>query len=103
MLEAGVNHNGDIGLAKELVAAAAESGADLIKFQSFRAQNIASGQAKKADYQYRNTESSDDQLTMLKNLEPSLEDHEIILEECVEKKEIRFSRLHLMKTVSICL
>jgi N,N'-diacetyllegionaminate synthase len=49
--EAGVNHNGDIELAKQLISAAKSSGADFVKFQSFKACNVATQFAEKADYQ----------------------------------------------------
>ena len=49
--EAGVNHNGDIDLARQLVDAAAEAGADRVKFQTFAADRLATKKAKKADYQ----------------------------------------------------
>ena len=49
--EAGVNHNGDISLARELILAAADAGADAVKFQTFKAEKLASKKAPKADYQ----------------------------------------------------
>ncbi|MCD4861758.1 N-acetylneuraminate synthase family protein, partial [Campylobacter coli] len=49
--EAGVNHNGDLNLAKKLIEIAADSGADFVKFQSFKAKNCISTKAKKAPYQ----------------------------------------------------
>ena len=59
--EAGVNHNGDISLAKKLVDVAVDAGADLIKFQTFSADRLATQQAKKADYQIVTTERSETQ------------------------------------------
>ena len=50
--EVGVNHNGDISLAKELVAAGAEAGADIVKFQSFKAENLVTRKAEKAPVSY---------------------------------------------------
>lgn len=68
--EAGVNHNGSFELASQLVSAAAEAGADYIKFQTFKADKIVSKNAKKADYQEKNLNDGDDsQYTMLKKLE----------------------------------
>lgn len=68
--EAGVNHNGDINLAKELIQVAAEAGADVVKFQTFKAEKLVSQAAKKADYQQKNTGDADDtQFAMLKKLE----------------------------------
>ena len=67
--EAGVNHNGDPALALELVDAAAEARADAVKFQTFRAEAVASPGAAKAGYQRRATEAGEAQLAMLKRLE----------------------------------
>lgn len=68
--EAGVNHNGDLSKAKELVRVAAECGADYVKFQTFRAEKLVSKSARKADYQIRNLESDEtSQLSMLRKLE----------------------------------
>ncbi|MBK7627807.1 MAG: N-acetylneuraminate synthase [Bacteroidales bacterium] len=68
--EAGVNHNGDFELAKKLVFAAAEAGADYVKFQTFKADRIASKSATKADYQERNMSNGNvSQLSLLKQLE----------------------------------
>jgi N-acetylneuraminate synthase len=88
--EAGVNHNGDIGLAKQLVDAAADAGADYVKFQTFKAENLVSAQAKKAEYQVKNMGGDDDsQLTMLKKLELSEKDHHALIAYC-ETKGIKF-------------
>src|SRR5258708_10720040 len=67
--EAGVNHNGDIALAHQLIDAAAEAGADAIKFQTFDAASLASPRALKADYQMRATRPEESQLEMLRGLE----------------------------------
>lgn len=80
--EAGVNHNGDIGLAKKLIAAAAAAGADLVKFQTFSAKNLVSSSAPKAEYQKKTTESSESQLEMIQKLELSREGHAVLIEEC---------------------
>ena len=80
--EAGVNHNGDIGLAKKLIAAAAAAGADLVKFQTFTAQNLVSASAPKAEYQKKTTESSESQLEMIQKLELSRQDHAVLIQEC---------------------
>lgn len=74
--EAGVNHNGDLALAKELIGVAAETGADLVKFQTFKAEKLVSKEASQASYQKKNIGSEDDsQFNMLKKLELSHEDH----------------------------
>jgi len=73
--EAGVNHNGDLGMALRLVEAAAEAGADLVKFQSFRSELNISDQAPKAAYQERHTGRTESQLDMVRRLELSAADH----------------------------
>lgn len=74
--EAGVNHNGDISLAKRLIDVASESGADYVKFQTFKAEDIVSKEAKKANYQINNTgQTNESQYEMLKKLELSESDH----------------------------
>ena len=73
--EAGVNHNGDLELAKNLIKVAAESGADYVKFQMFEAEKLATPSAIKADYQIENTNSSESQFQMLKSLEISKADY----------------------------
>lgn len=74
--EAGVNHNGDLLMAKQLIDAAATAGADYVKFQTFKTDKIVSKSAKKADYQSRNINDSDDlQYGMLKKLEMPEEWH----------------------------
>ena len=67
--EAGVNHNGDIKLALKLIDVAAAAGADAVKFQSFKASNLVTKEAGKADYQLETTNSLESQLEMLKQLE----------------------------------
>jgi N-acetylneuraminate synthase len=80
--EAGVNHNGDISIAKKLIAAAADAGADLVKFQTFAAKNLVSASAPKAEYQKKTTEGGESQLEMIQKLELSREDHTVLIEEC---------------------
>ena len=80
--EAGVNHNGDIGLARKLIAAAAEAGADFVKFQTFKAKNLVSATAPKAEYQKKSTKGSESQLEMIQKLELSREDHRLLIDEC---------------------
>ena len=73
--EAGVNHNGSIDLAKKLIDVAADSGADAIKFQTFKAENLVTSYAKKANYQKNLTSQKESQFDMLKKLELSKEMH----------------------------
>lgn len=88
--EAGVNHNGDIQLAKKLIDAAADAGVDFVKFQTFKANRIVSPNAKKADYQKNNTvKVGESQLKMLKKLELSENDHQELISYC-KKKSIKF-------------
>lgn len=67
--EAGVNHNGDVGLAYEMIEKAKESGCDCIKFQTFHADLLVTKTAKMADYQEKNLKKTDSQYNMLKKLE----------------------------------
>ena len=81
--EAGVNHNGDINLAKKLVDEAVSAGVDYVKFQTFKAEALVSKQARKADYQITNTQKKNEtQLEMLKRLELSEHDHQVLIEYC---------------------
>jgi N,N'-diacetyllegionaminate synthase len=90
--EAGVNHNGSISLAKQLIDVAALAGVDYIKFQTFKAEKLVSKQAKKAEYQIANTNNQEEsQLEMLKKLELSEEDHKLLIEYCREKEISFFS------------
>lgn len=83
--EAGVNHNGSIINAKKLIDVAVAAGVDIVKFQSFKAENIASKQAAKADYQQQTTDKAESQFDMLKKLELSEKDHYVLLAYCREK------------------
>ncbi|MDD2932315.1 MAG: N-acetylneuraminate synthase [Methylotenera sp.] len=80
--EAGVNHNGDIELAKQLIDVAAEAGADLVKFQTFNADRLATRTAKKADYQNQTTDSKESQHEMLRRLELTPDMHKELIEHC---------------------
>lgn len=80
--EAGVNHNGSLSLAKNLVAHAAIAGADIIKFQSFITAKSISIEAPKAEYQKQNTDAAESQYEMVRKLELSRADHEALIEEC---------------------
>lgn len=84
--EAGVNHNGDINLAKQLIDAAAEAGADLVKFQTFNADRLVTRIAKKADYQNQTTDNKESQHEMLRRLELSPEMHHELIAHCATRK-----------------
>ena len=84
--EAGVNHNGSIDLAKKLIDAAADAGADAVKFQTFKAERLATKLAHKADYQKSNTSVNESQYEMLKRLELDEDMHKAIIEHCKQKQ-----------------
>ena len=83
--EAGVNHNGDIEIAKKMIDAASVAGADAVKFQTFKAERIVSINAPKAEYQIENTNNTESQYQMLKKLEIDKETHLELMEYCKEK------------------
>lgn len=88
--EAGVNHNGSLDLAKQLIDKAVEAGVDIIKFQTFKSEKLVSKAARQAEYQQRNIGKEDEgQLAMLKKLELSQSDHEELISYCNERG-IRF-------------
>lgn len=88
--EAGVNHNGDILLAKQLIDVASQAGADFVKFQTFKADKLVSKEAKKADYQAKNLNDGDQsQYNMLKKLELSEDQHHELLQ-YAKSKAIKF-------------
>jgi N,N'-diacetyllegionaminate synthase len=105
--EAGVNHNGSLELAKRLVDVAADAGADYVKFQTFKANKIASKQAQKADYQQKTTEKSESQLEMLKRLELDEAAHLELIEYCKQKNiaflstAFDFESIDLLKKLKI--
>jgi N,N'-diacetyllegionaminate synthase len=87
--EAGVNHNGDINLARQLIDVAAEAGADLVKFQTFIADKLVTTQAVKADYQNQTTDASESQHAMIRKLELTRDMHVSLIEYC-ESQGIQF-------------
>ncbi len=86
--EAGVNHNGDLSLAKKMIDVAKDAGVDYVKFQTFTAKSLANKNAKKADYQLTNNNDTS-QYNMLKNLEISFKDHITLIDYC-KKRKIKF-------------
>ncbi len=87
--EAGVNHNGSVDLAKKLIDAASNSGADAVKFQTFKAKNLATKNSEKANYQKNMTSQKESQFNMLKKLELSKEMHLELINHS-KKKNIKF-------------
>lgn len=80
--EAGVNHNGSLEMAMQLIEKAAEAGVDYVKFQTFKSEKLVSRHATKAEYQKANTDGEDSQLKMLQQLELSPDDHMQLIEHC---------------------
>ncbi|MDH4944077.1 N-acetylneuraminate synthase [Sulfurimonas sp. C5] len=84
--EAGVNHNGSIDLAKQLIDVAVEAGADAVKFQTFKTENLVSKNAQKADYQKETTDQEESQFDMIKKLELDIDTHKELISYCEQKK-----------------
>ena len=80
--EAGVNHNGDIEVAKKLIAVAKAAGADIVKFQTFKTAKLVTKTAEKATYQKGTTDAYESQYAMIRKLELSRADHEVLIKEC---------------------
>ncbi len=87
--EAGVNHNGDIATAKQLIDVAANAGVDFVKFQTFKADKLVTKTAERAEYQKENTGKQDSQYQMLEKLELSEADHHT-LQEYAQQKGVEF-------------
>jgi N,N'-diacetyllegionaminate synthase len=83
--EAGVNHNGSTELAKKLIDIAAQSGADAIKFQTFKAESLVTKKAEKAEYQKQSTDIKESQFEMIKKLELDVDTHQALMAYCAEK------------------
>lgn len=89
--EAGVNHNGDIHLAKKLIETAAAAGADFVKFQTFKASHQVTRSAKKAEYQIKGTDGNESQFDMLSRLEITEAMHRMLIDHCAAHKINFFS------------
>lgn len=83
--EAGVNHNGSIDVAKKLIDEASNAGADAVKFQTFKAKDLVSKKAQKAEYQKRATDKKESQFDMIKKLELNVEMHKELISYCNSK------------------
>jgi len=83
--EAGVNHNGSVDLAKKLIDVASIAGADAVKFQTFKAENLVAKNTQKADYQKQTTDASESQFDMIKKLELDVDTHKELIAYCQEK------------------
>lgn len=101
--EAGVNHNGDLGLARQLIDAAAEAGADLVKFQTFNADRLATRTAQKASYQTQTTGSKESQHEMLRRLELTAEMHKELIAHCAARSIGFFSTGFDIESVDLLL
>ena len=89
--EAGVNHNGSVDLAKQLIDVASDSGANAVKFQTFKAENLVVKNTQKAEYQKQTTNASESQFSMIKRLELDVEAHKELIAYCQEKNIIFLS------------
>ncbi|WDN89395.1 N,N'-diacetyllegionaminate synthase [Desulfosarcina sp. BuS5] len=87
--EAGINHNGDLELARQMIDVAVDAGADAVKFQTFKAEKVVSRFAPKAEYQKKATNADESQLEMIKKLELDAAAHHMLIDYCA-KKNIRF-------------
>jgi len=99
--EAGVNHNGSIEIAKKMIDAAAAAGADFVKFQTFKAEKLVSGNAEKADYQKATTNADESQFEMIKKLELDVKAHQELINYCNQKNIIFISTPFDMESIDL--
>ncbi len=97
--EAGVNHNGSMKLAKKLVDLASKSGADYVKFQSFKTELVFSKNTPKAPYQKKNTSNKTNAIEMGKKLELSEKEHLILKKYCKKKRIKYLTTFHDLQTL----
>jgi len=98
--EAGVNHNGSLEIAKELIDVAVDAGADVVKFQTFKAKNIVAKFAQKAEYQKETTSGNETQFDMIKKLELDVNEHKELINYCKEKEITFLSHLLILKALN---
>lgn len=99
--EAGVNHNGDISLAKKLIDVAVDAKVDAVKFQTFKAEKLVKRDAKKAEYQKSAIGWEESQFDMLKKLELDEETHKILIEYCKHKKIMFLSTAFDLESIDL--
>lgn len=99
--EAGVNHNGSVETAREMVDIAAQAGADAVKFQTFKAEKVISKFALKAEYQKKSTPGCESQLEMVKKLELDADAHKELMSYCVEKGIIFLSSAFDLESMNL--
>jgi len=97
--EAGVNHNGEVELAKQLVDVAVQAGADAVKFQTFKAKNVVSKTAPKAGYQEETTDLAESQYEMLKKLELTEQDFSELMDYCKQRDILFISTPHDQESI----
>ncbi len=99
--EAGVNHNGSIKIARKMVDVAVEAGADAVKFQTFKAENVVSRFAAKAEYQEKTTDADESQFDMIKRLELNEDAHKELIDYCRDKGIIFLSTPFDLESIDI--
>lgn len=99
--EAGVNHNGDLARARQLIDAAARAGADLVKFQTFSANRVVTRMAAKAEYQAQTTDKTESQHEMLRRLELTPDMHRKLIAHCAARNIGFFSTAFDMESIDL--
>ena len=99
--EAGVNHNGSIKLAKKLIDVAVKAKADIVKFQTFKAENLVTKNAKKANYQKQKNKRDESQFEMLKKFELNIYDHRKLISYCKKKKILFLSSPFDLESINL--
>ena len=99
--EAGVNHNGDMAVARKLIDVAADASADRVKFQTFTADTVVTVKARKADYQIRTTDDAESQHAMIRRLELTREMHQALISHCRSRRIQFFSTAFDEKSVDL--